>query len=113
MYKKICKYLKDHNLDFDGFDLTDNGNGVVISRQEYEISKPTEEDLNAISEAEADCIFYADKRRAAYPDIGEQLDAFVKGFNQLRLQNITLPSELDSVINQCLSVKKKYPKPEG
>lgn len=56
---------------------------------------------------------YKVARAAAYPAIGDQLDAILKGFNQFRLDGINLPSELDSVINSWLKVKNDIPKPDG
>lgn len=56
---------------------------------------------------------YEDKRRMEYPDIGDQLDAILKGFNQLRLNGTDLPQDLDDIVGEWLSVKAKYPKPEA
>jgi len=53
---------------------------------------------------------YQELRKAEYPEIGEQLDAILKGFNQLRLDGTNLPSDLDEIVAQWLNVKKKYPK---
>lgn len=55
---------------------------------------------------------YADLRREAYPVIGDQLDAILKGFNTRRMAGENLPDDLDSIINQWLAVKAEYPKPE-
>lgn len=50
------------------------------------------------------------KRAAEYPDIGDQLDAILKGFNQLRMQGTDLPADLDSIVAKWLQVKKDNPK---
>lgn len=56
---------------------------------------------------------YKRLRAAEYPPIGDQLDAILKGFNQLRLQGTDLPADLDGIVNDWLAVKKKHPKPES
>ncbi len=43
---------------------------------------------------------YADKRKFAYPDFGEYLDAIVKGDD----------AQLQKYIADCLAVKQQYPK---
>lgn len=101
MYKKICKYLKDHNLEFGGFDLSDNGLSVCISRWDYNINQPTLEELNAIPEGDAEAIFYVENRRSSYPSIGDQLDALWKS-----------GAEADAMKEQITQVKLAYPKPE-
>lgn len=55
---------------------------------------------------------YTDKRRLEYPNIGDQLDAIWKIFNQLRLDGVKLPQEGDDMLGTILAVKKKYPKGE-
>ncbi|WP_417625373.1 hypothetical protein [Paremcibacter congregatus] len=52
------------------------------------------------------------QRREAYPDMGEQLDAMWKGFNQLRLDGVNLPADTDRVLNKVLAVKRDHPKPK-
>jgi len=54
---------------------------------------------------------YRQKRARDYPRVGEQLDAILKGFNQLRLGGANLPADLDDVIGKWLAVKAKHPKP--
>lgn len=54
---------------------------------------------------------YKQKRVSEYPEIGDQLDAIMKwvaGENE-----ITVTPELKSIAMKCMSVKAKYPKPEG
>ena len=58
-------------------------------------------------------VSYADKRRQEYPPIGDQLDAIIKELNYRRMNGEDLISEMDSIVNDCLAVKAKYPKPEA
>ena len=52
------------------------------------------------------------RRRAAYPPIGEQLDALWKQMNQDRLNGRALIQEADDMLGRILAVKAKHPKPE-
>lgn len=54
---------------------------------------------------------YKDKRRAAYPPIGDQLDAVLKGFESLQSNGEVLPSELVGLLMDWNDVKVLYPKP--
>jgi len=56
---------------------------------------------------------YADHRRARYDDelpMGDQFDAILKGFDQLRLAGQDLPADLDGVIDIWLGIKSAIPK---
>ena len=56
---------------------------------------------------------YADHRRASYDDelpMGDQFDALLKGFNQLRFDGQDLPADLDEVIGIWLGIKSAIPK---
>ncbi len=56
---------------------------------------------------------YADHRRARYDDelpMGDQFDAILKGFDQLRLDGQDLPADLDGVIDIWLGIKSAIPK---
>ena len=56
---------------------------------------------------------YADHRRVRYDDelpMGDQFDAILKGFNQLRLDGQNLPADLDGVIGIWLGIKSAIPK---
>ena len=56
---------------------------------------------------------YADHRRARYDDelpMGDQFDAILKGFNQVRLDGQDLPADLDGVIGIWLGIKSAIPK---
>lgn len=53
---------------------------------------------------------YAARRRAEYPEIGEQLDAVYKLASQLRARGEQMPPEVDLWIDAVDEVKKTYPK---
>ena len=56
---------------------------------------------------------YADHRRVRYNaelPMGDQFDAILKGFNQLRLSGQDLPADLDGVIGIWLGIKSAIPK---
>ena len=54
---------------------------------------------------------YRRARAAAYPALGDQLDALLKGFAELRTQGATLPNDLVAVIDTWQAVKTAHPKP--
>lgn len=51
---------------------------------------------------------YASRRRAAYPPIGDQLDALLKAFKQ----NSIVSEELEQVVLAVERVKNQFPKPD-
>jgi len=53
---------------------------------------------------------YAQKRREAYPDLADQMDAMVKMAEALQRQGLAIPPETQSVIDRCRAVKKRFPK---
>lgn len=53
---------------------------------------------------------YRAKRRDAYPEIGEQLDALWKA---LAANPDALPSDTRAMLDQVMAVKSKIPKPKG
>lgn len=53
---------------------------------------------------------YVPLRSAAYPQIGEQLDAIYKLAASLQAQGIELPEETLQWIDKCREVKARYPK---
>ena len=55
---------------------------------------------------------YREDRAAAYPEIGDQLDAIYKQLNYMRLQGTNLVEDADKILNKILQVKKDYPKGE-
>lgn len=50
------------------------------------------------------------RRKAAYPDIGDQLDAIMKLAQHLQGSGVTLPSEVQQWVSACQAVKDRYPK---
>jgi hypothetical protein len=70
-------------------------NEVRLKTQE-EINKPKVEEYKA-------------RRRAEYPNIGDQLDAIIKYLKTTQ----DLPSELEQIINTIDNVKDRWPKPKN
>jgi len=54
---------------------------------------------------------YGPLRAAAYPKLGDQLDAVMKLARALRDQGIVLPQEVCDWVAACESVKQRYAKP--
>jgi len=83
--------------------LQDDGNGVYIKEWNLDIPKPTLAQLDAF-EAQANEIerlnLVKSNRANEYPDFKEYLDGIVKGDD----------AQIQKYINDCLSVKAKYPK---
>lgn len=52
---------------------------------------------------------YVQKRRMAYPAIGDQLDAIYKLAAHMKEKGEPLPPDVERWIQQCKSVKDKYP----
>ena len=91
----------------------------LVSAYEDEVERlEAEAQANAqavVDEAEAleAAKTYADHRRARYDDelpMGDQFDAILKGFNQVRLDGQDLPADLDGVIGIWLGIKSAIPK---
>lgn len=55
---------------------------------------------------------YAQRRRGAYPDLSDQLDAFWKVIEELHTDGINLPVETVQMLNQVMAVKDTFPKPK-
>ena len=55
---------------------------------------------------------YGDLRAAAYPDIGDQMDACMKGFRALLDGGATLPADTVAWVEACEAVKAAHSKPE-
>ncbi|MFP3645144.1 hypothetical protein [Paraburkholderia sp. SIMBA_054] len=49
-------------------------------------------------------------RKAAYMDIGDQLDAMMKGLDALQQKGLVLPAETVAWIDHCKAVKDRYQK---
>ena len=79
-------------------------------------TEPTQAEIDAEVirlQAEYDSQEYARKRRVRYDDelpMGDQFDAILKGFDQLRLGGQDLPADLDGVIDIWLGIKSAIPK---
>lgn len=52
------------------------------------------------------------RRAEEYPDIGEQLDALIKEFAARRSRGETLTAGLQDIVDRCLAVKARHPKPD-
>lgn len=52
---------------------------------------------------------YAERRKKAYPDIGDQLDAVFKLAQHMREQGQQLPPDVSQWVDECAAVKEKYP----
>ena len=48
-------------------------------------------------------------RAAAYPLLGDQLDAIMKGFAALKASGVALAPETERWVNSCLAVKADHP----
>lgn len=53
---------------------------------------------------------YAQKRKQEYPNIGDQLDEIMKWFAEQ--ESLELSDGLQSIVDLCMSVKEKHPKPK-
>jgi len=78
--------------------------------------KPTWQDIQAAwkeLEPELVAAYITEKRRKAYPDLGDQLDAIWKALNYAQMtKSLKLPKETDAVLGKVLAVKRNNPKPE-
>lgn len=93
------KHYKDSNNKLFGFEA-----GQEVPAGLVEITKQEADELGkAIAQAEFDSLDYYRQRIYSYPEIGEFLDAWVKGDE----------SALEEYRQACLAVKAKYPKPAG
>lgn len=97
------KHYKNDNNEVFGFS---EGQEVPVGL--VEITK-TEADVLGVQNyeknrvAEIDKLDYVRQRVLSYPNLGEFVDAWVKGDN----------AALEAYRQECLAVKAKYPKPAG
>jgi len=111
--KHISKTLEALGIDplegdyhFDGEHLeVDGKTDADIKAAEASLDIAALEDEEALKEAHA-------KRAAAYPPIGDQLDAILKQINYMRMNGTDMIQEMDDVLNDWLDVKRKHPKRE-
>lgn len=54
---------------------------------------------------------YAAKRRAEYPQVGDQLDQVWKVIEALKSRGTQLPAEADAMLGSIQATKARYPKP--
>ncbi|AZY50080.1 hypothetical protein C0J09_13795 [Bordetella avium] len=54
---------------------------------------------------------YVAARRAAYPDVGDQLDAVMQLAKALQDQGMALPDDVVAWVAACQKVKNDFPKP--
>jgi len=90
--------------------------GEELEWLDTEQTEPTQAEIDAEVirlQAEYDSQEYARKRRVRYNKelpTGDQFDAILKGFNQLRFDGQNLPADLDEVIGIWLGIKSAIPK---
>ena len=93
------KHYKDANNKLFGI-----AEGQPVPAGLTEITMQEVEKLGkVVAQSEFDSQDYYRKRIYSYPEIGEFVDAWVKGDEQA----------LEEYKQKCLEVKAKYPKPEG
>lgn len=100
------------HLDDDGNVVIDKWNPAAASRK----TKPSRAEVDAaVTEfvsKEVPRRVVGERRAAAYPPHGDQLDAIWKAFNQMRLDGSPLPQEVDDMLGKVLAVKRDNPMPE-
>jgi len=94
----------DAEYQFDGTSLT------IPSFTDAQISDAESRlDIPALDKAELNAT--ADiKRREAYPEIGDQLDAIWKQIAKLKADGIVIDVDADSELSKIIAIKKKYKK---
>ena len=80
---KIKLYLKANSKTWDDtkVSLQDDGSGAYIKVWDYDIAKPTDEQLatyNSAATTEENNVVIKRTRKSAYGDIGDQLDEIYK-----------------------------------
>ncbi len=88
----------------------------AIVWEDSERAKPTKKSLDALwvstYAAVWDSLQVMVARKSEYSQrsVGDQLDAVVKAFDQLRADGVTLPVETNELVDWSLAIKAKYPK---
>jgi len=54
---------------------------------------------------------YRSQRQIEYPDVGDQLDAIIKGLKKLDQDGNDVGVDCEALINKVDALKAKYPKP--
>lgn len=88
--------------------VRDENTGAFIER--FRDMTAEEKAVRAADEKEFQETAYIDRRAAAYPPIGDQLDAILKGFQELQKQGTELPADLTVVIEKWQQTKDENPK---
>ena len=83
LYTKVKKYLEANSKTWDDtkVSLQDDGSGAYIKVWDYDIAKPTDEQLatyNSAATTEENNNIIRGTRKSAYGDIGDQLDEIYK-----------------------------------
>lgn len=97
--------------DFRGQTYFDqDGNSYTITKLGFKPEKDWIDSVDKIKEKEVP--WHIKRQRAIIEkfSITDQLDAILKGFNQLRLNGTDLPEDLDKLVGHWLNVKKTIPK---
>lgn len=108
---QINQYLADNGINVEG--NTDKyyrlGLDGIKAWYVGVVPQPSEEDVSHYEKPPAP---YYELRSLAYPPVGDQLDAIIKEMNYRRMNGENLTQDMDDVVNTCIAVKAKYPKPE-
>jgi hypothetical protein len=97
------KHYKDSHNNVYGL-LLDGSQDFLIKSDWVPIPKKNVQPLvDAKQQAEFEANDYYRKRLYSYPELGEFVDAYVKGDE----------NAMEEYKQKCLAVKAKYPKPEG
>jgi len=87
-------------------------NGKRVELSAAEVAEYEARQLKHASEAPQRAEEEVDAKRVkAYPKIGDQLDAILKSFEQMKANGIFINEELDAIIAQWRQVKVDNPKP--
>ena len=110
---KIKLYVGSEVDFINDVQLKDDGDGVVyIKEWNLDIAKPTQEQLDALEikivemANEPEQSDYAQARKDAYPEIGDQLDMLWHSIDQ----NPSLKSEYFEFYEAIKAIKVKHPK---
>lgn len=82
---------------------------IVNGVGEIDFVDMTDQEVSALSSSYVTP--YDQLRRNEYPQIGDQLDAILKFFDNF--DSATLPQDLIDIIDEWKTVKDQYPKPES
>jgi hypothetical protein len=97
------KHYKNTNNEVFGFDDNQEVPFGLIEITKLEVDTLGKQNCEIAREAELAQLDYVRQRVFAYPELGEFVDAWVKGDE----------SALEEYKQKCLDIKAKYPKPAG